>query len=133
MLLDTTVKKIIKVLGHDGSEILWPDCREPLQRRGFHIQEMIDYCYFEYGIKLTPFEPMPASCPVKYDSRNICPKMFLSSERRMEMALSKKGVILGETLRLNAHAVAWDGKEIYDPVGMKYPIDKFRMQTFWMI
>lgn len=33
---------LITIVGHDGSEIIRPDKEEPLNRRGFHPQELVD-------------------------------------------------------------------------------------------
>src|SRR6218665_2619518 len=41
MAYDMTFKSIINRIGHDGSEILWPELGEPRQRKTFHLQEFI--------------------------------------------------------------------------------------------
>ena len=35
-----TLKDLVELIGHDGSEIVWPDAPSPLDRRGFHMQEI---------------------------------------------------------------------------------------------
>lgn len=45
---------LIKCLGHDGTEILYPDLPEPFCRRGFNVFELLDLAVhrFHYGILL---------------------------------------------------------------------------------
>ena len=41
MALDMPVADLLAAIGHDGSEIVFPSLPEPLCRRCFHIQELI--------------------------------------------------------------------------------------------
>ena len=45
MILDVDVNELIRKIGHDGSEILWPNLEEPYCRRAFHIEEIAMVCY----------------------------------------------------------------------------------------
>lgn len=45
MVFGIPVQKIFDKLGHDGSEILFPELPEPYCRRSFHVQEMVDVGY----------------------------------------------------------------------------------------
>ena len=44
MALDMLVADVMREIGHDGGQVLWPDMPEPMCRRGFHPQELIDVC-----------------------------------------------------------------------------------------
>jgi hypothetical protein len=56
------------------------------------------------------------------------------NEKIFDQLLSyNKGVMTGESLLGGAHAVAWDGKMIYDPSGVIRPIQEFIVDTFYMI
>ena len=44
MALDMPVADLLAAIGHDGSEIVFPSLPEPLCRRCFHIQELIQVC-----------------------------------------------------------------------------------------
>ena len=61
IVLNCPVQEIFDYLGHDGSEIIWPENKDPFNRRAFHIQEMIDFAYFEKDFYVTPFEFYPQS------------------------------------------------------------------------
>ena len=58
MVLDMPLADIFDEIGHDGSQIIWPDLPEPMCRRGFHPQELIDVClargYAATRIELSP-------------------------------------------------------------------------------
>jgi hypothetical protein len=41
MTSGVSMKEILEVIGHDGSEICWPDLEEPFCRRGFCVQEIV--------------------------------------------------------------------------------------------
>lgn len=41
---NSTLEEVIDFCRHDGSEIIWPNLADPLNRLGFHTQEMIDFC-----------------------------------------------------------------------------------------
>ena len=55
-ILKTDVQNIYEYLGHDGSEIIWPELEEPLCRRTFHPQELIRFC-LSHGHAVTQLEP----------------------------------------------------------------------------
>ena len=104
MVMDTTVETLIRQLGHDGSEIVRPG-PEPLCRRGFHPQELIQICCEDYIVET--LEPKPRfedNIPVKvpFKMRGI-------------------GVLLSER-----HAVAWDGERILDPSGLVSTCRKYQ-------
>lgn len=42
LVLNKPVEQILQVIGHDGSEITWPELPEPQRRRAFHPQELVD-------------------------------------------------------------------------------------------
>lgn len=74
---------MIDIIGHDGSEIVFKDFKEPMCRRGFHINEL-QYCALSYGCGLIVFSRNIAVVPtVKYTGKpyiiqphEINPKVF---------------------------------------------------------
>jgi len=115
MLLDEDMDTLIEDIGHDGSEIWWPDHPEPLQRRSFHIQEFLDIC-FKRGKIFAYVEAIltlgdPWAQRIKKQINGDHEKRFSGYLRNF------KGVILGDTPEGIGHAVAWDRKMIYDPRG----------------
>ena len=55
MVLDLPLADIFDEIGHDGSQIVWPDLPEPMCRRGFHPQELIHLC-LNHGYAATRVE-----------------------------------------------------------------------------
>lgn len=39
--MGVSLERMVKLIGHDGSAIEWPNSPSPLDRRGFHIQEIL--------------------------------------------------------------------------------------------
>lgn len=121
MVFDLHIEQLITELGHDGSEIFWPDLPEPLCRRSFHIQEFILLGY-KFGWLVTPFEfrPVLGVFPgFKTHEINIG-----GEEKIFEIMKGKVGVLTS-----NKHAVAWNGIEVLDPDEGQISIP---INTFWM-
>jgi hypothetical protein len=133
MTLGILPKEIYEFIGHDGSEVIWPELDEPYCRRSFSIEEMLDYCIATvyYPVQLSP---NPAYCPEQTD-RLFQP--FLEPEARFAHYLEvKPAVLLGIGKDSgHPHAVAWCHKEqlIFDPSGEKYSIDRFEVESGFFI
>ncbi len=62
--LDMPVAKLIEDIGHDGGQIIWPDLNDPMRRRGFHSQELVEAVHTR-GYHCTPIEISPTiGCPM---------------------------------------------------------------------
>jgi len=117
--LDTPVAAILAETGHDGSEIVNPLLPEPLCRRGFHIQELIDVC-LRHDSAVTPVE----LCPILSPAPDVEPREVFAEEagnwqRLADAIRGSRGVIEG-TSRRSFHAVAYDHGRIYDPDAGEY-------------
>jgi len=135
MALDCKVDELIEEIGHDGSEIIYPDASEPLNRRSFHTQELID-CAIKRFHAVVPIEIIPVSCnDVKGELYDV--KFQEGNEIRIMKYLNRfDGVIVGRGIRSGLpHAVAWDSIDcaIKDPVGRCYRIDDFAVEIFFAI
>lgn len=98
MALDETFEEMIFHLNHDGSEIIRPDMPEPLCRKAFDVNELLQVAIqLGYGFIALPKPPDKL-----------------------------KAVLLGETKNGVPHAVAWTGNRVYDPAGGRYPLSDFR-------
>lgn len=127
MVLCRTLDEILAGVGHDGSEILWPDLPEPRCRRGFHIQEMISYAWSQ-GFTVTPFQAVPRLAPDDLETPvSIRPLVDLR-----QILDGRIAVLTGLSGRGSPHAVAWDGKLIRDPNGETYGLDKFALEAAWL-
>ena len=112
MVLDIPLKQLIEECGHDGSAIHWPSLGNPFCRRGFHIQELIRIAY-NHGVGMVPFEAKPTSRP-PMDDRAIS----VNVADIWEIMEGNIGVLIGETCCGNGHAMAWNGRRVFDPSGI---------------
>ena len=118
MALDIPLADVLHDVGHDGREIVWPNLPEPLCRRGFHPQELIDICLAR-GYAVTRIELAPAMATVPNG-----PELRLFADKRawqrfVQVIRNSLGVIEGVCLR-SGHAVAYDHGRIFDPEGREY-------------
>ena len=65
MALNLTLEEFINQIGHDGSEIWFPELFEPLCRKGFPFPECIQICLLN-GLNVTPVDFKP-HCLVDID------------------------------------------------------------------
>lgn len=129
MVLGKSLIELVHEIGHDGSEVIWPDSPDPYCRRGFHVQELINVLY-HYGLTATPFE----ACPCSISKGSVSPYSVPLDPKRLEYIMTEThGVITGTTLDGQPHAVAWNGSKIFDPNGTKYGLEKFILETYWLI
>ena len=118
---------VIKAIGHDGSEIRWPNLIEPNCRRGFHPQELI-YLGDRLGFVTTTYEPIamlesPGGIggPVE---------IHLPFEKILD---GSNGVLAGE-INGQRHAIAWVNGKVLDPSGGRLTtLDDFQIQTYYRI
>jgi len=119
MALDMPVAELLAAIGHDGSKVVFPSLPEPLCRRCFHIQELIQVAIAR-GFAVTPVELFPVLQPtaagpfqrtILYPDNNW--------QRFAETIQASRGVIDGTGARLG-HMVAYNPGRIYDPKGPVY-------------
>lgn len=129
MALDVPVADMVT---HDGSEIIWPSAPEPLRRAGFHIQEMIDQAY-RLGYLVTPFQAAPISGHRHLTSHYI-PRAYWDGETRLrEVMPGNIGVVTGQTLLKQEHAIAWDGLQVFDSGDQIRSLAAFQIECFYLI
>lgn len=116
MATDSLIFDFIAAIGHDGSEIVFPELPEPICRRGFHEQELVAAC-IDLGFTCTPFELWPVSDHGYGKTRNATP---MRSEPFTRLVQRNSGVITGRTVKCG-HAVAFERGMIYDPDGPQFP------------
>lgn len=127
MVLDMPVYEVIKRIGHDGSEILWPHLSDPLRRRAFSLQELVDVCVSEQRFPVQV--DADAAYGPDYDVDTLCDP-FPDARARIERYLHVPSVLIGLGERGNRHAVAWNPAEqlVYDPDGFVTSIDKYQLE-----
>jgi hypothetical protein len=127
--LDEDVSTLFEEIGHDGSEILWPDAEFPNDRRGFHLQELIECCLHR-GWAVTPIEPRPALFSPEMGKTY---EVNMNPSERIPYHMKNKVGVLQGTISGGRHAVAWDGESIVDPSGRSTNLRDFNMQYFYLL
>jgi hypothetical protein len=128
--IDKEVNEVIKLIGHDGSEIMWPENEEPLNRRGFCVEEIVDVLFL---IGYTPtwidFDPMMME-QVNFQIKEL--PTILTKKARVAFYLRYPGVLFGRKGEVY-HCTAWDGRKVLDPCGDVYNINDFKLEAMLLI
>ena len=113
----------------DPHEVMWPQLEKPQRYRGHHIQEMIDILW-DYGYNVTEIQALPRFGQLGCTETYLLFDNDMAMERIQRYMTGSVGVITSPT-----HAVAWDGKMIYDPKGTMYPIEEYTdtIQSFYLV
>lgn len=123
---DIDVDALIEELGHDGSKITHAGLPEPMNRQGFHPQELIEWCLQQnYGV--TKIDMIPCAFPDPSEPVKIFNVMGEKGEDRfMRHMHDSWGWIDTRTNSGLGHAVAYRGYfdrvDIYDSNGQTYSI-----------
>jgi hypothetical protein len=127
MALDMPVTDLLAAIGHDGSEIVFPTFPEPLCRRCFHVQELIQVALAR-GFAVTPVELFPVLQPT--DAGPCKTVLYANSNwQRFEAAIrASRGVIDGTGAR-HRHTVAYDHGRIFDPKGPVYDYSRLACEA----
>lgn len=118
MALDIPVADLLAAIGHDGGEIVFPNLPEPLCRRCFHIQELIQVALVR-GFAVTPVELFPVLQPTDAGPNKTILYQDSNWRRFAETIRKSRGVIDGTGER-HGHTVAYDHGRILDPKGSLY-------------
>jgi aryl-alcohol dehydrogenase-like predicted oxidoreductase len=119
MLLNLSVERVIQLIGHDGSEIWYPNEPEPHRRRGFTTQEFMDVAFHE------GYAMMEILQPEAWDGENLNTRRFIDSfpfarnfeERILFYMTFAQGLVTGHYSANSYHMAAWDNttRQIFDP------------------
>jgi len=121
MAISCPLPQLLSIIGHDGSEIIYPNKPEPFCRRSFHIQEII-YALWTLGFGVVQFQAIPVT--------NFGRVIAYDFEKMLDHTCS---IICGIGHSGVPHTVMWDGRLIHDPNGTRYEIDKFQIETLYCI
>jgi len=128
MILNESVFALVQEIGHDGSEIIFPDAPEPTNRRGFLLDELM-VCCWKRKATLSPYNRIITVCnPLTAERRTFEHPDF------WKITLQSKGLITAYSESGKGHLVAWDGSRIYDPTGptlIKVSDFKLNIGTFY--
>lgn len=132
MVLECDLSYILRSIGHDGSDIVNPNAPEPFNRRSFHLQELQEFIW-NHGFFLTQFDANPCLLITEYSSPLFIRKAKENNKILKKLLKENIGVIVGEPQPGKQHAVAWNKKLVYDPNGLRYPVEEFPIATFYII
>ena len=117
---------LLESIGHDGSEIIFPDLPEPLCRRGFHGQEL-SRALLAFGFCVASFESRPFGY---LDEEHT----FEFNEDLLSIMDDSIGVLGGRVRSTGKlHAVAWDGTQCYDPNGFTHDRNYYEAEIYYRI
>jgi hypothetical protein len=125
MTLHVPVQELIDELGHDGSQIIFPQLIEPMCRRGFHSQELIRLAW-RRGFAVTPIELFPTIRPMQGEGLHTIyydGDAEINVGRFVDTIHDRIGILEGQSGRW-MHAVHFRYGEIYDPDGYQYLYSK---------
>lgn len=130
MIFDVSVLDLLKEIGHDGSEIIFPHLPDPYRRRAFHVQEMVEPC-LRRNLPMVPLEATPllgvsdgSIHPIELPGGNL-PRLIRCMQQY-------RGILLGDWPN-GPHAVAWDKEKVYDPNGLIYDDLQGQVREFWIV
>lgn len=116
MFLDLTVEELMAKVGHDGSEILFPDVKNQTKYKGHSMDELIDYCL---GVGL-PIIQIAAQPMIKHPYLEIQYPVFQDSNFRIQKYLELfDGVLCVKLVNGTYHAVVWVDNKIIDPLTLR--------------
>ena len=124
MVMNVLPKNVFDFLGHDGSEIIDPTKEDPYKRKGFHTQELVAYALSRYHY---PVEIVAVPVTDYGNSQGS----YDNSKLLTEYLGKCQGVLIGYREEGKKHAVAWDKELVLDPVGYKYPLEEFAIESFF--
>lgn len=115
IVLGIPVSDLIFAIGHNGSEIIWPTQPEPLCRRGFNVQEILDVLVLDYGKAVTCIDVLPES--VSSDTLPpFRPYTQQQAMTRINRYLSRyNGVTTGQCANGARHSMAAINGKLIDP------------------
>jgi hypothetical protein len=115
MTLDIPVLEIVRGLGHDGGEVIFPHLKEPACRKGFHSQELVRIAW-QHGFAMTPIELFPH---LRASDSSMTHPAWLGGEHAhwslfIAMARMSIGIVEGQG-SFCRHSVHNDHGTLYDP------------------
>ena len=127
-VFNVSFEELIELLGHDGSEIIWPQQKDPMCRRGFHVQEMVRVG-LKLGFAVVQVESHPSVYPDPEEKPFYLPEVPL--HRFFDLA---PGVVTGyDTLRGCRHALAIVGGRVFDPAGTISRYGDFEAENLFLV
>ncbi len=135
MVLGIDAETLLRLVGHRGQHKAWPTLPGSHAKVGIHIQEIQD-AFRIHGYVLAEVQIAP--CVLPRAMGNHPPHVLwddTSCERRfLAWITGREAILTGLLPHGLGHAVAWDGKIIYDPKGHMCGIHEtdLQIQSAWI-
>lgn len=127
IVLGVPVQEIFDYLGHDGSQIFWPDLDDPWRRRSFHMQEMVDYCLSQ-NYALTMVSPYLGLASKDADDVKIIENKLMDHCTKYY-----NGILTGTVVGGLPHAIAWRGGVAIDPASGLQLVTQIMIEKFHIV
>lgn len=124
------IDDIIVKIGHDGSEIIYPNQIDPYGRKGFHDFEVIQ-AMTKFNHYFCPFLPIYETAKGIQNPDDTIE--IDNTEFVREVMREFDGVLCGNIGINYGHAVSWIDDKIVDPKGSEYPLgdNLNKVDVFW--
>lgn len=117
MAIGVSLEFVINTIGHNGSEIWWPNSEHPNNLRGFNPQELLEVAIGQ-GYAMLEIAHTTYSGGGDFPPRPVPFRQYPDGEARiLHWMATSSGIIDGYVAADRPHCVAWDHKSrmIYDP------------------
>lgn len=123
---------IFDYLGHNGSEIVNDMLPEPIRRRGFTVEEIVDFLMYK------GYRPVYIQAEIVHENGyvHVYKTMnYKTNIQRLNNYLSNTPCVLLGSSDENTlpHAVYWNGDKILDPCGVTYEIGDFKLMGILLV
>jgi len=132
MVLNEEPENLIKELGHDGLDVVWPDHVGAARSRGVSMQEVQDLC-MPRGHALAFIEAYPHSISLEGAEPYPVYSEAQASERIYKILHRRTAILIGQMPSNLQHACAWDGQRVFDPQGRTYELEHFPLREVWLL
>lgn len=130
-ILGITTDELIKKIGHDGSQIVFPKLPEPMCRAGFHIQEIQDVAA-KLGYMVMTIEARPVATPDGIHTREIYTDEYKLSERMHWYFDNFNGIAVGQKYTgITWHYNVWKGQHWFDAGGRELQSPNIQIAYFY--
>jgi hypothetical protein len=131
MLAGVSVEKVFETIGHDGSQILWPQYDDPFRRQSFCDNEIV-FAAFEFGIGLVELSEKVKYHP--YGEEEGAIDVDIDDQKTVDLLSRYDALVLGVGTSGVPHAVAWNHRKqlIFDPNGSRYNPEFFGRQSVYL-
>lgn len=114
-LLGISTDALIKEIGHNGNEVLWPEYGDDRRYRGFSIAE-VQTCFWKRNKMLAPIFVFPIIAPDYSAVPHRIWSVEQAAERYGAMIRDRRAIIMGRLRQSDSgHAVVYDENKYIDP------------------